>query len=182
VSEEACATSVNCINSKCIQEVSHAVKQTAQSLFTIVCSINATQWGSCFPAATTQVVVRRLQGLTEIPVTFDGAADADKLVYAESWVSISPTAGDKFGFTDTIIEGMGFDVKERYTVKFAYQLTSLSAEPVFPASPSRIIFKAPNWASRSGLGGRGALTTVTLLHGKVLVFSQTVHTYEFLES
>jgi len=182
VSEEACATSVNCINSKCIQEVSHAVKQTAQSLFTIVCSINATQWGSCFPAATTQVVVRRLQGLTEIPVTFDGAADADKLVYAESWVSISPTAGDKFGFTDTIIEGMGFDVKERYTVKFAYQLTSLSAEPVFPASPSRIIFKAPNWASRSGLGGRGALTTVTLLHGKVVVFSQTVHTYEFLES
>jgi len=182
VSDEVCATSVSCINSKCSQEVSHTVKQTAQSLFTIVCSINATRWGSCFPAATTQVVVRRLQGWTEIPVTFDGAADADKLVYAESWVSISPIAGDKFGFTNTIVIGMGFDVKELYTLKFTYQLTSLSAEPVFPTSPSRILLKAPNWASRSGLGGAGALTTVTLLHGEVVVFSRTIHFYEFVES
>jgi hypothetical protein len=155
---------------------------TAQSLFTIVCSINATKWGSCFPAATTQVVVRRLQGASAIPVTFDGAADADKLVYAESWTSISPSAGDKFGFLDTIIEGMGFDVNDRYTLRFTYQQTTLSAEPMFPETPSKIVFKTPNWASRSGLGGRGALTTVTLLHGEVVVFTRSAQTYEFLES
>jgi len=182
ISNEDCSASVSCINSKCAQEVSHGNMLTAQSLFTIVCSINATKWGSCFPAATTQVVVRRLQGASAIPVTFDGAADADKLVYAESWTSISPSAGDKFGFLDTIIEGMGFDVNDRYTLRFTYQQTTLSAEPMFPETPSKIVFKTPNWASRSGLGGRGALTTVTLLHGEVVVFTRSAQTYEFLES
>jgi hypothetical protein len=103
-------------------------------------------------------------------------------VYVESWTAVDPVAGDKFGFTDTIIEGMGFSVKDYYTLRFTYQQTSLDAESVFPSSPSRIVFKAPNWASRSGLGGAGALTTLTLLHGEVVVFSRTVHTYQFLES
>jgi hypothetical protein len=182
ISNEDCAGSVSCVNYKCSQEVSHGIKLTAKSLFTIVCSINATKWGSCFRAATTQVVVRRLQGTTEIPVTYDGAADGDKLVYAESWTSVSPSAGDKFGYLDIIVGGTGFDVKDRYTLKFSYQQISLSAESMFPETPSRIVFKTPNWASRSGLGGRGALTTVTLLHGEVVVFTRSAQTYEFLES
>lgn len=177
-----CASLVVCVNAKCAQEVSHSEKGTPSSLFTIICSINTTEWGSCFAAATTQVVVRRIQGAQEIPVTFDGGRDADKLVYAESWTGVEPVAGDKFGFSDTVIEGMGFSVKEYYTLRFTYQQTSLDADPVFPSSPSRIVFKSPNWASRSGLGGAGALTTLTLLHGEVVVFSRTVHTYEFLES
>ena len=127
-------------------------------------------------------MVRRLQGTTEIPVTYDGAADGDKLVYAESWTSVSPSAGDKFGYLDIIVEGTGFDVKDRYTLRFTYQQISLSAESMFPETPSRIVFKTPNWASRSGLGGRGALTTVTLLHGEVVVYTRSAQTYEFLES
>jgi len=127
-------------------------------------------------------VVRRLNGPLEVPVTFVGAADADKLVYAESWSSISPSSGDKFGYLDVVVEGMGFDMQERYSLQFTYQLTSLRTETVFPSSPSRIAFKTPNWASRSGLGGGGALTTVSLLHGEVVVFSETVQVYEFLES
>jgi hypothetical protein len=182
ISNEDCAGSVSCVNSKCSQEVSHGIKLTAKSLFTIVCSINATKWGSCFRAATTQVVVRRLQGTTEIPVTYDGAADGDKLVYAESWASVSPSAGDKFGYLDIIVQGTGFDVKDRYTLRFTYQQISMSAESMFPETPSRMVFKTPNWASRSGLGGRGALTTVTLLHGEVVVYTRSAQTYEFLES
>lgn len=119
----------------------------------------------------------------EVPVFFNGAANDDKLVYAESWTSITPPSGDKFGFDDVVIRGKGFNVKDPYSLRFTYQQVSLTADPVFPSSPSRIDFKTPNWASRSGMGGAGALTEVTLLHGEVMVFSQSLEiSYEFLES
>jgi hypothetical protein len=150
-----CASDVSCISAKCSQEVSYSIKSTQNSLFQIVCRINATRWGSCFPAATTQVVVRRTQGSVqlpvEVPVFFNGAANDDKLVYAESWTSITPPSGDKFGFDDVVIRGKGFNVKDPYSLRFTYQQVSLTADPVFPSSPSRIDFKTPNWASRSGM-------------------------------
>jgi hypothetical protein len=153
--DEMCASDVSCISAKCSQEVSYSIKSTQNSLFQIVCRINATRWGSCFPAATTQVVVRRTQGSVqlpvEVPVFFNGAANDDKLVYAESWTSITPPSGDKFGFDDVVIRGKGFNVKDPYSLRFTYQQVSLTADPVFPSSPSRIDFKTPNWASRSGM-------------------------------
>ena len=181
--KNACASSASCVSSKCSLQVSYSIKSVPKTLFQIVCRINATQWGECFPAATTKVVVSRQQGSTFMPVMFNGAPDADKLVYAESWKTVSPASGDKFGFEDISVTGTGFDIKDNYFLRFTYQSTSLTSDIVLPTSPTRIVFKTPNWASRSGMGGAGALTTLTLFHGDVEVQALTAElSYEFLES
>ena len=90
---------------------------------------------------------------------------------------------DKFGFEDISVTGTGFDIKDNYFLRFTYQSTSLTSDIVLPSSPTRIVFKTPNWASRSGMGGAGALTTLTLFHGDVEVQALTAElSYEFLES
>jgi hypothetical protein len=95
-------------------------------------------------------------------VQFGGGEGADGVLLPEVIFAAAPLTGNKFGFTTITVDGASFDVGVKYVCRFTYLTTSVDSLEVFPESASSLTCISPNWASLSGLGGSGALTSLTL--------------------
>ncbi|KAJ1474489.1 hypothetical protein T484DRAFT_3259325 [Baffinella frigidus] len=162
-SDAACSAGALCVNSRCSRSVSYETTVLPSSIFTIECPVNTTLWASCFAAEATLLSAARVEGGVETAVQFGGAAGAADVVLPEVLLSASPLIGNKFGFTTITVVGGGFDVTVKYACRFTLLTTVVDSFEVYPTSASTIQCISPNWASLSGLGGSGALTTMTLL-------------------
>ena len=157
-----CAAAAACVNSRCTRTASWPVAGPPQDIFNIECTVNSTLWAGCFAATTAQLTVERATDAGPQLVQFGGGEGADGVLLPEVIFAAAPLTGNKFGFTTITVDGASFDVGVKYVCRFTYLTTSVDSLEVFPESASSLTCISPNWASLSGLGGSGALTSLTL--------------------